>query len=159
MDYRSAAPEDQSALQAFTCDTSGARYEAEVEAFIQTRAWAWSLGVEGDPRLLVITEPDGDLIGVVAHRRTMLTVTGRAQAVRKIEVLALQTAYQGVTQGGVRHSSALISAALTDIGARDGDVATMAIVHSSNIRSIRLLARAGLANLAPYAPPYVLVYS
>lgn len=158
MDYRIARPSDQPALAAFDCNSSGSRYEEEVEEFIRTRVWAWSLQREGDPRLLVLSE-NGRLVGVAAHRQAQLTISGRAQPARKLEVLALQTPYQGETRDGVRLSSALISAALADIEARDPDASPFGIVHSSNARSIGLLARAGLTNLVPYGPPYLLAYS
>jgi hypothetical protein len=112
-----------------------------------------------DPRVLLLHRGDPlDVIGVAAHAKSELHAGRREVPARRLQVFALRADLQGSSISGTRLSSLLISAAVEDASIRDPSARPYAVVHHENLRSIGLLARAGLrTHVAASDPDYLIV--
>jgi hypothetical protein len=139
-------------------------WEAEVEAWIRTRAADWRFAPDAqdnDPRLgLVIL--DSDVVGVYAHElATYTTVHLDADPIRgrKLQVAALSSARQGALVGaGNRLSDELFDLMMGDIATRpERTELCTGLVHVENVRSRKLLSRHGFSlHEQPFNERYLL---
>ncbi|WP_367137408.1 hypothetical protein [Saccharothrix sp. HUAS TT1] len=133
-----------------------------MERFVCRDLLDWGLdprAAEADPRVLLLTVPSGELVGVAAHEHAALLAPGgqRIEAT-KLQVVALSLHWQGRSfESGPRASDVLMSAAMTDIGTRRPPRAArvFAVVHRENTRSLAVLRRFGLTEeMSDATPPY-----
>ena len=148
---RPGNPGDRDLLASFACADQAVTWQAEVEAFVQAQLVDWALdphAAEEDPRLLLAFTASGDLFGIAAHERVTLQAGGDIRfPATKLEIVAVALKWQGrAFSTGERASDVLMSAVMTDVGARVPplDARVYAIVHEENHRSIALCRRHGL---------------
>lgn len=150
---RPARKSDRAKLERFECARDDSKAQTEVEEFIRDSALDWAfepMAREGDPRLLLLFDPRGRLVGVGAHeRRTLRAPDGETFSASKVEVVALSKDWQGKAfPDGTRASDVLMSAVMQDIKTRvpPRDARVYAFVHQDNEASIGLLKRHGLVH-------------
>jgi hypothetical protein len=161
---RVAGESDRAQLAGFACADGKLHWSVEVERVIRTKLLDWALAPgasEDDPRILLVsTRRSNELVGLAAHERVFLGVSGAAKfAATKLYVVALSSAWQGRRfASGDRASDVVMSAAMTDIAARTParDARVYAVVHEDNAKSIALCKRHGLVHeLSRPGPHYV----
>lgn len=147
---RPGSLDDRGLLASFACADSAVSWQVEVEKFIQTQLTDWAFdphAAENDPRLLLVFAA-GDLVGVAGHERVTLQAGDGSQFhATKLEVVAVTLRWQGRPfPTGERVSDVLMSAVMTDVGARvpPRDARVYAIIHEDNHRSIAMCRRHGL---------------
>lgn len=150
---RAARKSDRARLERFQCARDNSREQAEVDEFIRHEVLDWALeplAQDGDPRLLLLFDGEGNLIGVAAHERRVLQAPdGETFFATKLEVVALSRAWQGKAfSDGTRASEVLMSAVMKDVSTRvpPRDARVFAFVHEGNKASIKLLKRHGLVH-------------
>ncbi len=155
---------DRAQLAGFACADSTFDWSVEVERFIRTQLLNWALApgaAEDEPRVLLVSERrSNELVGLAAHERVFLAVTGAERlAATKLQVVAVSSAWQGRRfASGQRASDVVMSAAMTDITARTPprDARVYAVVHENNAKSIALCKRHGLVHELSRAWPQYL---
>ena len=159
---RVACADDADLLHRFRCAADHRGWQREVERFVRHDLLDWGLdkhAAAADPRVLLLTTPSGELVGVAAHEHAALAaLDGRRIEATKLQVVALSVLWQGKRfESGARASDVLMSGAMTDISARrpPRDARVFAVVHEDDTRSLAVLRRFGLTEeLSPPAPHY-----
>jgi hypothetical protein len=140
---------DRGRLARFKCADVSVAWQAEVEDFVQNHLFDWRyapLAHDNDPRvLLLLSAATDELIGIAAHERVILQANEASFRATKLEVVAIETDWQGGTIAGQRVSDVLMSGAMTDIIARVPErfARVLAVVHEDNERSIKVCRRYG----------------